>query len=88
MIHRKEELPVLLADVVELADIGMIEAGGGPGFAPKAFLRAAVCGLPPDRLDRHAPIQTLVVSGIDHTHATRPDKSLNSVRPDSPPDGE
>ena len=34
--HRDEQRLPIFTDLIELADVGMTDAGGGPGFAPKA----------------------------------------------------
>ena len=41
-LHRDEGLPVILIDVVDGADVGMVQRGGGPSFAPEAFQRLRI----------------------------------------------
>ena len=43
-LHGDERLPVLLADVVNRADVGVVQCGRGLGFALKAGERLRVSG--------------------------------------------
>jgi len=41
-LHGNERLAILFADVVDRADIGMIESGSRPRFALEAFQRRGI----------------------------------------------
>ena len=41
-LHGDEQLAAVLADLVELADVRMVDAGRGPGLAPEALARGLV----------------------------------------------
>ena len=41
-LHGDEQLAAVLADFVDLADVGMVDAGGGARFAPEALARGLV----------------------------------------------
>ena len=43
-LHRDEELAVVFADLVDLADVRMVDAGRGARFAPEALARRLVAG--------------------------------------------
>jgi hypothetical protein len=44
ILHDDECLPVLLADIVNRADVGMIQCGSGFGFTTKSFQGLTVMG--------------------------------------------
>ena len=43
-LHGYKGATFLLADVVDRADVGMIERGGGPSFAAKTLQRLRITG--------------------------------------------
>jgi hypothetical protein len=63
------------ADIVDLADVGMIQRGDSSGFTlePLAELRAG-------NFDRDVPIQTRVLGAIHFCHAARANKRKDFVR--------
>jgi len=67
-LHGDEQLTAVLADFVDLTDVGMVDAGGGARFAPEAL----ACGLvaPDGRhcLERHRPLEALVARSVDDAH--------------------
>ena len=67
-LHGDEETSLLLADLVELADVRMVDAGGGLGFAPEALARGLVVGQAEDGLDGQAAVEALVAGGVDDAH--------------------
>ena len=74
--HGDEELPVLgLADVENRADVGVIEGGGGAGFARKALAQQRfVAPLLGQELERHIAVEPGVPGPVDepHTAAAEP----------------
>ena len=72
-LHRDEGMAVLFADVVDGADVGMIESGGGLGLTPKSRqgLRVAdyVIG---KEFQRDEPVQARVLGFVDDPHAAAP----------------
>ncbi|OFV85940.1 MAG: hypothetical protein A2V74_00535 [Acidobacteria bacterium RBG_16_70_10] len=66
-LHRDEEAPFVLADLVELADVGVVDAGGDAGLAPEAPGHPLV-GAGSDRLYGERPSQTLVPGREDDAH--------------------
>ena len=82
-LHDHEWLAQVLADVIDGADVGMIQGRGCARLAPKAFQRLGAGSRRPARsamrpakpfgtqkLDRHWPAQASVFGLIDHPHAT------------------
>ena len=69
--HGDECLPVLLANVVNRADIWMVQCRCGFGLAPEArqCLRIA-CHFVGKKLQGYEAAKTRVFSLIDHSHAT------------------
>src|SRR5574340_431091 len=65
--HDDEQLVVRLGDVVDLADIGMADAGRDAGFAPEAGMSIAQ-GSSLHKLDGYRAVQPLVVRGVNHAH--------------------
>ena len=68
---------IVLADVKQRADMRMVQAGNGLGFAFEALAEAAF-----DGLDRDGPIQPGVPSPIDRTHPAHADGRFNAIRPE------
>ena len=66
-LHRDEEVARVLADVVDLADVRVLDARGGARLAPEALARRVV-GLG-DRLDGDAAAQALVFRREHDAHA-------------------
>ena len=60
----------MLADLVDGADVGMIQSRGCAGLPQQPGPGGSVveAGLRQD-LDGHVPIELLVVSAVDHAHA-------------------
>jgi hypothetical protein len=81
--HDQEQLALLFADVVELAHIGMIEAGGRSGLAPQAVAGAIVGRRVGNHLERDTPVQTLVVRSVDHAHPAFTELARDAVVTDS-----
>ena len=74
VFHREVVLAVVLADVVDLRDVGMPQAGGGPGLdleAADVFRRRQVRGQ--DHLDGHGAVEGLLPRLVDHAHAAPAD---------------
>ncbi len=65
---------MVLADVVDLGDVGMPQAGGGPGLdleAADVLRRCQVRGQ--DHLDGHGAVEGLLPRLVDHAHAAPAD---------------
>ena len=70
-LHGDEGLPVLLANVVNGADVGMIQSRGRLGFALKARQSLRILGdIVGKELQRDEAMQPRVFRLIDDTHAT------------------
>ena len=71
VLHRDEDLAVLLTDVVHSADVGMIQGGRGLGFALETRQGLGVVGhIVGQELQGHKPLETGVFSLEDHSHPT------------------
>ena len=76
-LHGDEELARVLADLVDLAHVRVVHAGGGAGFAPEA-LAGRVVGLR-DRLHGDLAAQALVLGGEHDAHAALPEPVQDPV---------
>ena len=69
-LHGDERLAVLLADVVNGADVGMIQGGCGVRFAPEAAERLRIAGdLVGQKLQGDETMQPGVFGLVDDAHA-------------------
>jgi hypothetical protein len=68
-LHDDEELLALLAQLVDLADVGVTDAGGRSGLADEPVTEGRVPAERPNPLDRHQATQPFVPSLVDHSHA-------------------
>jgi len=68
--HGQKTLAFVLADLVDGADVRVVEGGGGLGLAAEADLVGRTHGAPVmEKLDRHLAAQLDVHGEVDHAHA-------------------
>ena len=60
--------PVVLADLVDLADVGMVDARRGARFAPEALARGLVARQRRHRLDGDGALEPFVARRVDDAH--------------------
>src|SRR5262245_42512744 len=68
-LHDDEELLALFAQLVDLADVGVTDAGGRAGFADEAVPQGGVAAEAAHPLDGDQAAQSLVPSLVHHPHA-------------------
>ena len=79
--HDDEMRAVEFADVVDPADVRMIERGHGAGLPLEAAAQIWVEGdVGPEHFDRDGPIETGIAGAIDLTHSTRAERRSDFVR--------
>src|SRR2546426_8661004 len=70
-LHGNERLSILLANVINRADIGVVQGGRGLGFALKTSERMRVLGnFGGQELQGNETVQPHVLGLVDHTHAS------------------
>ena len=70
-LHGNEEAAVGLADLIDSADIGMVQRRGGPGLTLKALQRERVFfQLSGQELQGDVAAEVDVLSFVHHAHAT------------------
>ena len=68
-LHGDEQLAAVLADLVDLADVRMVDAGRGAGLAPEALARGLVAAPSDDIvLSATRALQPLVARRVDDAH--------------------
>ncbi len=85
VLHRDEHAAAGIADLVDGADVRMIEVRGRAGLVeePAAILGCGRSGRSAaNQLDRHGAVQALVAGAIDHTHAALAEAGLDAVLPE------
>ena len=83
-LHREKGAAVVFANVVDRADIRMIEGRSGAGFAPEALQhRQLAADLVRQKLERHKAPQAGVFSLVDHPHPATADFFEHPVVGDS-----
>src|SRR5438105_3935263 len=69
ILHRDKALVLRLADFVNHADVGMIEAGGGPRFPAEPFQhRGVFCDQLGQEFESHHPAQLNVLGLVHNAH--------------------
>jgi hypothetical protein len=81
--HRNEQLPIVLANFVDLADVWMVDACLGAGFTPEAASRRFVLGQRRHRFQRNRALQPLVPCSVDNTHPAFAELASDGVVPDT-----
>ena len=79
-LHDDERLPVVLADVVDRADVRMVQRRGGAGLALEALQRLPGRGeLGRQELERDLAAQPRVLGLVDDAHAAAADPVEDAV---------
>ena len=81
-LHRHDQPLVGLLDFVELADVGMRDAGRGPGLTPQPFARRVV-DLAANRLQGDRAIEPFIAGRVHDPHAAFADLPFDLVAPDT-----
>ena len=82
IFHHQEINAVLLADVVERADVRMIQAGDGLRFALEPLAQfGTICKMRRQNLDGDNSIEAGIAGFVDLAHATRTDSGEDFVGP-------
>jgi len=69
-LHDDVEPVLVFADVVNGADVGMVQRGCGAGFALEAFARLGILGqIFRKKLKRYTAAEALILSFVDHAHS-------------------
>ena len=68
-LHDDERLAVLLADVINRADVGMVQGGSCLGLAPETLQSVAVLGyIFGQELQAYKTVESAVLGLVHHTH--------------------
>src|SRR5271154_2455550 len=82
--HGDKRLAVLLANLVDRADVGMIQRGGRARLSPEAFQSLRnLCHAVREKLQRHEPAKRRILRLIDNTHTSAAEPLDDSVVRDS-----
>jgi hypothetical protein len=82
-LHRDEQLAAVFANLVDLADVRMVDAGRGARLPPEALARSLVAPHRRDRLERDRALEPLVARGIDHAHPALAQLVGERIMPDA-----
>ena len=80
--HGDEELAAVFTDLVDLADVRMVDARCGARFTPEALPRRLVAGDRRHRLQCDRAAEPLVACGVHDTHRARSKLVGDCVVPD------
>src|SRR6516165_11937853 len=81
ILHDQERRPVLLADVIQRADVGMIELRDRAGLAVESLAELRIGSQRGgEHFDRNDPIETGVARAVDLTHAASTKRCDDFVR--------
>ena len=79
-LHDDEGRAVVLADVIDIDDVGVGEGGGRARLALEAGAEARIGGeLRPRRLDRHVAAEEEIVTEVDGRHAALAEAATDAI---------
>ena len=80
VLHRDEVDALVVSNVVDRDDVGMIQRGGGARFVDESLPALLVdCSFVADQLDGHGPAETRVDGAVHHPHAAFTDRRQDLV---------
>ena len=80
-LARRSAFGAKAADVIQHADVGMVELRNRPGFALEPCLELRIArGVRGENLDSDHALEPRVTGAIDLAHASRPQRAKNFVR--------
>ena len=82
-LHGDEQAAGVFADLVNLTDVGMVDAGRRARFTPQTLARRLVAGERRDRLQRDHALEALVARLVHHPHAALAELARDGVVPES-----
>src|SRR6201993_5373821 len=86
-LHRDERTTVMLANLVDSADVGMVQCGSGPSFAAKALQCVrTLSDIVGKKLERDEASENGIYGLVDHAHTTTADLFNDAVVRDGPAD--
>src|SRR2546421_2836249 len=89
ILHNQVIDALLVTDVVECADMWMIERGNGTGLALEAFTPVGIARkMLGKNLDRYRTIEPRIFRAIHLAHTARPDRGDDLVRTEARASGE
>ena len=77
MLHDDEDLALMLADLMDRADVRGVQRGGSAGFLEEAG--GCIVGLLGEDLQRHVPAELRIVGAVDLPHAALADQGDDLV---------
>ena len=80
VFHRDVGVAVLLADIVDGADVGMIQSGGGASLPHQSRPATRFVVRFVEELEGDVPVQANVARPVDHAHAAGPESSDDLIR--------
>jgi hypothetical protein len=83
VLHGEVDLAVVLADLVDLDDVGVGQAGEGLGLAAAAGADVGVVAAGEDEFDCDLAVELLVVGGVDDAHAAGADAAEDGEAADA-----
>ena len=82
-LHDDVEPVLILADVVNGADVGMVQRGCGAGFTLKALAGLGILRqIFRKKLERYTAAETLILSFVDHAHSATAELRHDAVMGD------
>src|SRR5207244_838075 len=84
-LHHDVRLAFVLANIVNGANVRMIQGGGGAGLTAEPFERLRLVGeLIGQKLKRYVAAKSCVFTSVDHPHAAASKLVMDPVMSDSP----
>ncbi len=81
-LHRDEDLPPVAPDLVDLHDVRVGQAREPLGLPEQPLLRLAAAAATEQQLDRHGPVELVVVGRVDLPHAAGAEPPQDDVAAD------
>ena len=81
-LHHQIELASIFGELVDVADVGVVDAGGGARLAEEALPQPRVVGRLADALDGDRAVQSVVMRCVHHAHPALTQLASDAVATD------